>query len=72
VVKVDPEPRDVPPLAALNHEIVPADAVALNETVPVPQLAPGVVEETVGIGLIVANTAVLVPATHPFTLAASA
>ena len=52
--------------------MVPAEAVAPSVTAPVPQFDPGVVEATVGIVNTVANTAVLAPATHPLTLAASA
>ena len=46
--------------------IVPADAVAANETVPVPQTDPGVVLVIEGIGLTVAMTSVLADV-HPPT-----
>ena len=52
--------------------MVPADAVAPNVNVPVPQRLAGVVVAIVGIANTVAKTAVLAPATQPFTLAASA
>ena len=62
----------VPPVAAVNQLIVPAEAVAESETVPEPQTEPGVVAVMVGIGNTVAVTAVLVAATQPFTVTGSA
>ncbi len=56
VVQFAPEeldPIDVPPLEAVNHSILPADAVALIETVPVPHLLPPVDPVTVGRAVIV-------------------
>ncbi len=58
VVNEFPDPSEVPPVKAANQLIVPTDAVAPKVTVPVPQFAPGVLEEIVGIALIVATTAV--------------
>ena len=65
VVKDVPVPRLVPPVAAAYQFIVPAEAVAPRVTVPVPQVLPGVVPVIVGIGLIVATTAVLVAVVQP-------
>ena len=65
VVKDIPVPRLVPPVAAAYQLMVPAEAVAPRVTVPVPQVLPGVVPVIVGIGLMVATTAVLVPVVHP-------
>ena len=48
-----PVPRLAPPVAAEYQFIVPADAVAPNETVPVPQTLPGVVAEIAGIAFTV-------------------
>jgi hypothetical protein len=62
-VKLVPVPSEDPPLEAANQFSVPAEA-ADSVTEPLPQLAPGVVEVTVGIGEIVATTAVLADA-HP-------
>jgi hypothetical protein len=59
VVNEFPEPNDAPPVEAAYQLIVPAEAVAPMVTVPVPQFAPGVLEEMVGMELIVAITAVL-------------
>ena len=59
VVKLVPVPKLEPPVAAAYQLIVPADAVAPNVTVPVPQLLPGVVAVMVGTELTVAVTAVL-------------
>ena len=54
-----PVPSEDPPLDAANQLSVPEEAVAPKVTEPVPQLAAGVVEVTVGIVLIVAVTATL-------------
>ena len=59
VVNDVPVPRLVPPLDAAYQEIVPADAVAPNVTVPLPQIPAGVVAVIVGGVLIVASTALL-------------
>ena len=48
VVKFVPVPNALPPVEFANHEIVPADAVALRFTVPAPVLEPGVVPVIVG------------------------
>ena len=42
VVKVFPVPSDVPPVETEYQLMVPAEAVAPNATVPVPQREPGV------------------------------
>ena len=60
-----PVASDVPPLDAEYQLIVPALALAPNVTVPVPQFEPGVVDEMVGMVLIVAVTAVLLAVVHP-------
>ena len=65
VVNDVPVPRLVPPVAAAYQFIVPAEAVAPRVTVPVPHVLPGVVPVIVGIGLIVATTAVLVAVVQP-------
>ena len=57
VVNEVPVPKLVPPEAAANQEIVPAEAVAPIVTAPVPQIAAGVVPVIVGAVLIVAATA---------------
>ena len=71
-MKEVPVPKDAPPVDAAYQLMVPADAVAPNVKTPGPQLESVVVVATVGITFTVAKTAVLAPATHPFTLAASA
>ena len=48
VVKFVPVPKALPPVEFANHEMVPADAVALRLTVPGPILDPGVVLVIVG------------------------
>jgi hypothetical protein len=64
VVNEVPVPRLEPPVLAEYQFKVPALAVAPKTTVPVPQRLPGVVEEIVGVELIVAVTDVL-PEVHP-------
>lgn len=59
VVNVVPVPSEDPPVAAAYQLIVPADAVAPSETVPVEHLLAGVVAVIVGIALITALAAVL-------------
>ena len=49
VVKVVPVPRELPPVEPEYQLIVPADAVALNVTVPGPHLLAGVVPVITGI-----------------------
>ena len=63
--------NDVPPLDAEYQLIVPALALAPKVTVPVPQFDPDVVDEIVGIVLIVALTAVLLAVVHPFEVAST-
>ena len=57
MVKEVPVPREVPPVAAANQEIVPAEAVAPMVTAPVPQIAAGVVAVMLGAVVMVATTA---------------
>jgi hypothetical protein len=71
VMKLVPVPIIEPPVAPAYQLMVPADAVAPNVTVPVPQLLPGVVAVIVGIGFMVARTAVLVPVVHPLLVASA-
>ena len=56
-MKEVPVANAVPPVEAANQEIVPVDAVAPRFTVPVPQIAAGVVAVMVGMVLIVASIA---------------
>ena len=64
VVKLLPDPNNVPPVEASYHLIVPVpDADKL--TVPVPHLAPSVPVGTDGTVFIVAVTAVLVADIQP-------
>ena len=71
VVKEVPVPNEEPPVDATYQLIVPADAVAPNVTVPVPQREPGVVPVMVGAVLTVAVTAVLEAVVHPFAVAST-
>ena len=71
VVKEVPVPNDDPPVDAAYQFIVPADAVAPNVTVPVPQREAGVVPVMVGIGLTVAVTQVLEVVVHPLLVAST-
>ena len=71
VIKLIPVPKLEPPVAAAYQLMVPADAVAPNVTVPVPQTLPGVDPVIVGIGLTVASTAVLDPVVQPFAVASA-
>ncbi len=48
MIKEVPVPIEVPPVNAAYQLIVPAEAVALNVTVPVPQLELGVVAVILG------------------------
>ena len=64
VVKDVPVPNEVPPDDAAYQLMVPADAVAPNATVPVPQRDAGVVLVIVGIALIVATIAVREAVVH--------
>ena len=56
MVKGEPVPIEVPPEAAEYHVIVPDEAVAAKETVPVPDLLP----EVVAVMLLVKVTAAVV------------
>ena len=71
VVKLVPVPSDTPPVAAAYQLITPALAVAPRVTVPGPQLLPGVVPVIVGIGLMVAVTAVRVAVVQPVFVAST-
>ena len=71
VVKLVPVPIEEPPVDAANQFKVPADAVAPNTTVPVPQDAPGVVDVTVGTGFTVAVIAVRDNVVQPPLLAST-
>ena len=51
--------------------VLPALAVAAKLTVPVPHLAPGVLESIVGIALMVAAILVLLPVVQPFAVAST-
>jgi hypothetical protein len=64
-----PEPMEVPPDEAVYQLIVPAEGVADNTTVPVPQRLAGVDAVIVGLELIVATTAVLAELPHPAVVA---
>jgi hypothetical protein len=67
VVKVVPVPSEEPPVDAAYQLIVPAEAVAPRETVPVEHLLAGVVAVIVGNALITALAAVLLVDVHePF------
>ena len=61
----------MPPVDAEYQLIVPALALAPKVTVPVPQFEPGVVDDIVGIVLIVALTAVLLAVVHPLDVAST-
>ena len=71
VVKLVPVPSETPPVAAAYQLIIPALAVAPRVTLPEPQLLPGVVPVIVGIGFIVAVTAVRVAVVHPVFVAST-
>ncbi len=53
VVKLVPVAKALPPVDVANQEIVPAEAVAPNITVPEPILEPGAVLVIVGVGFTV-------------------
>ena len=71
VIKLIPVPKLAPPVGAAYQLIVPADAVAPNVTVPVPQTLPGVDPVIVGMGFTVASTGVLVPVVQPLAVASA-
>ena len=54
VVKDVPDPNEAPPVAAAYQFTVPLDTDALKSTVPVPQFAPSVTEDTEGLAVTVA------------------
>ena len=70
-MKEVPVPSDEPPLDAAYQLIVPADAVAPKETVPVPQREPSVVPVIEGVTVTVAVTEVLDPVVHPLSVAST-
>ena len=69
VVKLIPEPKALPPLAAANQLIVPVLAPS-KVTVPASQRET-LFTATVGMGLMVAITAVLEVEKHPFSSAST-
>ena len=71
VIKLVPVPKLAPPDAAAYQLMVPADAVAPNVAVPVPQILAGVVPVMVGTALTVAITAVLLAVVQPFEVAST-
>ena len=71
VVNVVPVPSEAPPVNAANQLIVPADAVASSETVPVAHRLSGPVLVIVGMAFIVAITGVLELVVHPFAVASA-
>ena len=71
VIKLVPVPKLDPPDAAAYQLMVPADAVAPNVAVPVPQILAGVVPVMVGTVLTVATTAVLLAVVQPFEVAST-
>ena len=71
VIKLVPVPKLAPPEAAAYQLMVPADAVAPNVAVPVPQILAGVVPVMVGTALTVAITAVLLAVVQPFEVAST-
>ena len=71
VVKLVPVNKLDPPLAAAYQLTTPADAVAPNVTVPVPQRLLGVEPVMVGTVFTVASTAVLVPVVQPLAVASA-
>ena len=66
VVNEVPVAKAVPPLEAANQEMVPAEAVAPRVTLPVPQMAAGVVEVMLGMALMLASTAERAEVQVPF------
>ena len=69
MVNVTPVPIEDPPINASYQLIVPAEAVAPRETVPVLQRLAGVVAVMVGMVLTVATTAILDVVVHPLAVA---
>jgi hypothetical protein len=68
VVKLVPVPNDVPPEETSYQLIVPALAVALKVTVPVPHRELGVVPAIAGVVFTVATTGVLEDVAHEYPL----
>ena len=66
VVNVPPVPREAPHVEAAYQLMVPAEAVASRETVPVAHRLSGDVLVMVGIAFTVATTAVLEVEVQPF------
>lgn len=71
VVKLVPVPKELPPVKAAYQLMIPAEAVALKLTVPVPHLDAGVTPVIVGMALTVAVTAVLEAVVHPLIVAST-
>ena len=61
VVKLVPVPKELPPVAAAYQFMVPAEAVALKTTLPIPQLEALVVCVMVGIGFTVKVAVAVAP-----------
>ena len=68
VINDVPDPKDIPPVDDAYQLIIPADAVAPNVTVPVPQVYPGVVLTIVGVALTAAVTSSLAVLSQPPTV----
>ena len=64
VVNVAPVAIAVPPVEAAYQLTIPALAVTLKATVPVPQRLPGLTLVIIGISFTVATTAVLEVVVH--------
>lgn len=64
VTPVPPVRTDPPEAAAYQSSVSPEEAAPDKATVPGPQFEPGVVEEIVGLALIVARTPVLAAEIH--------
>ena len=71
VVYEVPVASDIPPVEAEYQLIVPALELAPNVTVPLPQRAPSVVLDILGIVLTVAVTELLVAVVQPFEVAST-
>ena len=71
VVNVAPVPREDPPVEAAYQLIVPAEAVASRETVPVAHRLSGDVLVMVGIAFTVAITTDLDVVVHPLAVAST-
>ena len=71
VVNVVPVPKEEPPVEAAYQLMVPAEAVASRETVPVAQRLSGDVLVMVGIAFTVAITTDLDVVVHPLAVASA-